>query len=260
MRRKILLPVQDDVASLLTSLPLYTKAMGIELKSIVPWGRNLEEYMRMFDLSRKDLALQVLDCGGGPASFNAELTRMGGRIISADPLYGFARSDIKHRIKETRDEIMGQLKDHLEDYVWTTHKAPDDLERVRMEAMGIFLDDYRTDPAEGEAGPGQNRYIDASLPRLPFKDNSFDLALCSHLLFTYSGKLSLEFHYESIRELCRVARQARVFPLLDLGGEPSGHLSPLKAMLAEDGYEVHEQQVDYEFQRGGNVMLRISRA
>jgi len=34
-----------------------------------------------------------------------------------------------------------------------------------------------------------HRYVPAQLPELPFADNAFDLALCSHLLFTWSDVL-----------------------------------------------------------------------
>gem|GEM_PF-5512513 len=34
---------------------------------------------------------------------------------------------------------------------------------------------------------GQGRYRLAALPKLPFTDQEFDLCLCSHLLFLYSG-------------------------------------------------------------------------
>ena len=45
-----------------------------------------------------------------------------------------------------------------------------------------------------------------------FADREFDLALCSHLLFLYSEQLTADFHLASIRELCRVAGEVRVFP------------------------------------------------
>jgi hypothetical protein len=41
----------------------------------------------MFALSDADLRGRVLGCADGPASFNAEATRRGTSIISADPLY-----------------------------------------------------------------------------------------------------------------------------------------------------------------------------
>ncbi len=48
--------------------------MGLKLENVVPWGRSLAEYICMFDLCPSDLQGYILDCGGGPASFNAELT------------------------------------------------------------------------------------------------------------------------------------------------------------------------------------------
>ncbi len=46
--------------------------MGFKLEKIIPWGRSMQEYIRMFDLTPDDLRLQILDCAGGPASFNVE--------------------------------------------------------------------------------------------------------------------------------------------------------------------------------------------
>ena len=76
--------------------------------------------------------------------------------------------------------------------------------------MRAFLDDY-------VRGRTQGRYLAASLPDLPFGGGQFDLALCSHFLFLYTDQLSCAFHRQAVRELCRVAREVRIFPLLDLG-------------------------------------------
>ena len=59
-------------------------------------------------------------------------------------------------------------------------------------------------------------YVAARLPRLPFADDTFELAVCSHLLFLYSAELSAEFHLVALRELLRVAGEVQVFPLLDM--------------------------------------------
>ena len=48
--------------------------MVFKLDKVVPWGRSFADYRDMFDLSDRDLGLKILDCGGGPASFNAEMT------------------------------------------------------------------------------------------------------------------------------------------------------------------------------------------
>jgi hypothetical protein len=108
------------------------------------------------------------------------------------------------------------------------------------------------------AGLGEGRYREDALPRLRFGDVDFDLALCSHLLFLYSDTLSLEFHVASIREMCRVAGEARIFPLLGAYGEPSPHLVPAIGRLRELGYDVRRRRVPYEFLRGANEMLAVT--
>ena len=62
------------------------------------------------------------------------------------------------------------------------------------------------------------RVVAGDARALPFADGEFDLALSSHLLFLYSAQLGKDFHLQSMFELCRVAREVRVFPLLALNG------------------------------------------
>lgn len=222
------------------------------LDRVVPWGRSFEEYGAMFALTVDDLARRILGCGDGPASFNAEASRRGTAVISCDPIYGFRREDIASRIAATYDQVMAQILQNRSDFVWEAIASPEELGRQRMEAMGIFLDDY-------PAGMAQGRYVEAALPSLPFADASFDLALCSHLLFLYSQQLDAAFHRASLLELVRVAREVRVFPLLSLGGEVSPHLEESAAALRAEGFTVAIERVPYEFQRGGDAMLRILR-
>jgi len=88
----------------------------------------------------------------------------------------------------------------------------------------------------------------------------FDLALWSHLLFLYSAQLSEDFHVESIKELCRIAREARIFPLPELGAVKSRHPDALSARLAAEGYSVSIRTVPYEFQRGDNELMTVRSA
>lgn len=90
-----------------------------------------------------------------------------------------------------------------------------------------------------------------------FADREFDLAICSHLLFLYSEQLSADFHLAAIKELCRVADEVRVFPLLELGARTSRHLQAVADGLTAGGYSVAIVPVPYEFQRGGNQMMKI---
>jgi hypothetical protein len=50
-----------------------------------------------------------------------------------------------------------------------------------------------------------------------------------------------------------------VFPLIELGGRPSPFVGTCIGVLQDAGYAVSTEQVPYEFQRGGNQMLRIRR-
>ena len=222
------------------------------LSSVVPWGRSFDEYRRMFALSEADLASRILGCGDGPASFNAEATRRGGRVVSVDPLYRFDAAQIRQRIDDTSAEVLEQARQNAHEVVWDD-AIPDieALQRVRLAALTTFLDDY-------EHGGRNGRYVVAGLPFLPVADGAFDLALCSHFLFLYSRQHDAPFHIQSMRELCRVAREVRVFPLLALGGQPSPHVASVTAELADSGFTVTIERVPYEFQRGGNEMLRVT--
>jgi hypothetical protein len=220
------------------------------LDKVVPWGRSFEEYQKMFALSAGDLSGSLLGCADGPASFNAEATRRGTRVISCDPLYQFDRAQISERIAATYDQIMMQTRLNADEFVWTNIHSVEELGRLRSEAMAAFLSDY-------DAGKHEGRYVSAILPTLPFEDREFDLAICSHFLFLYSDQLGEAFHLAAIHELCRVAKEVRIFPLLALGARPSPHVSTVTDALQSSGHRVTVETVPYEFQRGGNQMMRI---
>ena len=204
----------------------------------------------MFALSREDFEKRILGCGDGPASFNCMLTKQGGYLISADPIYHFSAADIVRRIDETYEEVMKQTRNNKNEFVWQHISSVEELGRVRMDAMKVFLSDF-------PAGRKEGRYIEANLPDLPFKDGAFDIALCSHFLFLYSEQLSEDFHIQSIKELCRVSSEARIFPLLELGAKKSLYLESIKDRLVKDGLAVTIEKVPYEFQKGGNEMMRV---
>jgi hypothetical protein len=227
--------------------------MGLELEQVVPWGRSLAEYLGMFDLSPSDLKGKILDCGGGPASFNAEMTQAGNSVLSCDPIYGFSKEEIHQRIQATYTQIVQGLEQNRDCYLWQDIASPEELGQIRMAAMQQFLTDF-------DSGRSQQRYLTAALPQLPFADRPFDLALCSHLLFTYSDHLSLQFHLDSLDEMVRVAAEVRIFPLLTVSSQPSPFVSISIDHLTAAGFQAQIQPVPYEFQKGGNQMLQISRA
>jgi hypothetical protein len=220
------------------------------LEEVVPWGRSFDEYCLMFSLGSEDLTRRILGCGDGPASFNAQATRRGAAVISCDPIYQWDTHQIRERIAATYDQVLDQARRNADEFVWDSIASVDELGTVRMAAMEQFLDDYSLGKAAG-------RYLAEELPTLRFADASFDLALCSHLLFLYSAHLDEEFHHRSILELCRVAGEVRIFPLLALGGHRSPYVDRVMARIGAAGYDASIEPVRYEFQRGGNEMMRI---
>lgn len=227
--------------------------MGFTLEKVVPWGRSFEEYVAMFALSEADLQKFILGVGDGPASFNALLHERGGKMLSADPVYGFSGEKIRGRIEEIYDDMIEQVGANAEHLRLERFGSAAALGQARLRAMERFLCDL-------DAGRKQGRYLNAELPDLPFADHSFDLAVCSHLLFLYSEQLGLEFHLRSVMELCRVAREIRIFPLLDLSHQTSPHLQPVLAELEQADSQASIEMVDYEFQIGAKHMLRIMSA
>jgi hypothetical protein len=220
--------------------------VSIQYKDIMPWGRNFDEYTRMFDLTAPELHLRILGCGDGPASFNVECNRRGGHVTSIDPLYRFSLESIQKRIAETYEEVLSQTRAHQDKFVWDIISSADELGQIRMEAMQRFLGSY-------EAGRLENKYIPGELPFLPFPDQSFDLALSSHFLFLYTDNLTFDFHVSSICEMLRVAREVRIFPLLDVNAHESHYLNGILETFQK--YKPEIRKVNYEFQRGGNKML-----
>ena len=223
------------------------------LDQIVPWGRSFDEYRRMFALTDAELRLRILACADGPASFNAEATRRGAKVISCDPLYRWDTHQLRQRIAATCDMMLEETRRNAGEFVWSSIPTVEELGRVRMAAMQAFLDDFSSGKADG-------RYVDAELPLLPFPNASFDLALCSHFLFLYTVQLGEEFHRAAIVEMCRVATEVRIFPLLALGSRMSRCVEPCLEHVSALGFEAEAVKVPYEFQRGGDEMMRIRRS
>lgn len=93
--------------------------MPFSIDRVVPWGRTFAEYQAMFDLSAADLGRRILGCGDGPASFNAELTARGGRVVSIDPLYAVPGAAIERRVRETFEVVIAEVRRNPRDFVWT---------------------------------------------------------------------------------------------------------------------------------------------
>ena len=221
--------------------------MAFVLNKVVPWGRTLDEYKRMFMLG--DDEGRIAGFGDGPASFNFEATIKGLSVTSFDPIYSASAEQIQKRINEVRNEVMQQMSANIENYVWNDIKSIDELEKRRMSAMQLFLNDF-------EKGRKEGRYIPHSLPdKLDVKDNSFELGLSSHFLLMYTS-LGYEFHIAAIEEMLRVCTEVRIFPILDLDAKQTELINKVINYF-DKKYKTQICKTDYEFQKNGNKMLKI---
>ena len=225
--------------------------MAFKLESVVPWGRNLDEYRLMFCLSDSDMAKKIAGFGDGPASFNYEATQKGYSVTSFDPIYQFSKTDIQKRIDDVRVTVMQQMRENVDNYVWTNIKNLDELENVRMSAMKLFLEDF-------EKGKQDSRYIYNELPdRLMYSDDTFDIGLSSHFLLMYSV-LGYDFHIKAMTEMLRVCKEIRIFPTVDLDANKTDLISKVIDYF-EQRYNVEIKKTQYEFQKGDNKLLIIKK-
>lgn len=222
--------------------------MDFHYKDIVPWGRSFDEYLAMFNLSEDDLARDIAGVGDGPASFNVQMHQRDTPIVSVDPIYRYSEAELRQRIQDTYEDVIAQARQNEDKFVWTKFSSVDELAEIRMQAMDEFCRDF-------ESGKQQGRYIDASLPNLPFPDQHFDLVLSAHLLFFYSANRDLAFHLNAVRELLRIGTEVRIFPIVDVNSNPSPFLSPVIDALETDGITCSVERVPYHFQKTGNEML-----
>lgn len=92
---------------------------------------------------------------------------------------------------------------------------------------------------------------------LPYSNFSFDLALCADYLFLDAKDEDIAFHLQVIRELARVAKEVRVFPLIDRDGTPSPALGPVLLGLQQANYGVEVRQIRLPAHAHDNAMLRV---
>ena len=226
------------------------KTMAFLLKNVVPWGRRLSEYQDMFGLTEAEIASKrIVSFGDGPASFNAEGTKMGGNILSLDPIYQFSRQELADRLEETRGIVMEQMRQNQNHYRWNKIKSLEELEQIRLSAIRMFLEDF-------EQGLKEGRYRYHELPeRTEFPEDTFDLGLSSHFLLLYTS-LGFDFHIRSVEEMLRICREVRIFPLVNLDAEKT-ELTQQVIRYFQNQYEVQIKPVGYEFQKGADQMLVI---
>ncbi|GKU80691.1 SAM-dependent methyltransferase [Niallia sp. NCCP-28] len=224
----------------------------LDLERIVFIGRSYEEYKDMFNLSDEELAgKKILDCPAGACSFTAIANSKGLNSTAADIAYDHSEDALYHKGLKDIQHAVEQMKTAKNNYVWKYFSDMEALHKHRLQALADSTADRKKSP---------NKYIPAALPSLPFSDNEFDVILSAHFLFMYDDRLDETFHFQTIKEFLRVARQEiRIFPLVDLKGKRSIYLDKVIEDLKNKGFTLEEVNVNYEFQENANTMLVIKK-
>ncbi len=220
------------------------------LDKMLLWGHDLADYKQMFDLTDEDCRKSILDFGAGPASFAAELNASGGNVVACDEIYSLTRAEIEAKFSKEFTQMLAAVEQRSDCFVWETIQSPQVLNDMRHKSFDLFLDDY-------EKGVKEKRYLTEDLPAFSFGDNQFQLAVSSHALFITHNNQQPDFHVAAIAEFCRVAHEVRIFPLLNENGDISPLVGPVLLGLQQMNYNTEVREVDYEFQKGGNAMLRV---
>lgn len=225
----------------------------LDLERIVFIGRTFEEYLDMFLLSQEDLeGKKILDCPAGACSFTAVGNMFGLDITACDIAYYHAVGDLKNKGLQDIEHTMSHMEKAKNIFLWDYFDDVEDLRNHRLSAL---------EDCTSHMEKSNDRYVQVTLPTLPFDDAAFSLILSAHFLFSYADRLDYNFHVETISELLRVAKdEVRIFPLVDLEGKRYEHLDKLMCYLADIGCTVEEIKVSYEFQKQANSMLKIIKA
>ncbi|MFC4377783.1 hypothetical protein ACFO5K_27270 [Nocardia halotolerans] len=226
-------------------------ADGAALGEFLVSARSLAEYRAMFQLSDRDLVgRRILDCPGGAASFTAEASALGAEVTAIDPIYDATAAELAARAAPETERAVAWAQRHAGRYRWDWYGGTAEHATIRRGAAARFAADVRTAP---------HRYLAGALPSLPCPDGAFDLALSSHLLFSYADRLDADFHLAALLELTRVATtEVRVYPLLDHTGAPLDELiDHLRTELHDKGIRTSLRKLAYEFHHGADTMLAL---
>lgn len=214
------------------------------------WGHDVDEYREMFDLSPEEMNSAILEFGCGPNEVNFQQTQQKHKIVSCDPLFVLDKDILKSKTKLIFADMADQIKQEQQHFDFSRSGSYDNLLAERKKGMQQFFADY-------EKGIAEQRYLGISDYHLPFADFTFDFALSAHYLFADLEDQTIEFHLRVLRELARVAKEVRIFPLIDREGKTSAFLGPVLLGLQQDNYGVEVREVDFHLHQAGNAMLRV---
>ena len=217
-------------------------------KHVSVWGRNLEEYKRMFVLDNMELYIKIVSIADGPSTFNMEQRKLGINVISVDPIYNLNVDELNEVFKQSYIFNKVLFLENKEQFNFRNEEEMEELLAKRESTFNLFIEDYKEN---------RNYYHYGKLPKLDFESNSFNLCICSNFLFIFDHIFNLEFHIESLKEILRLSKEVRIFPLYNIEGKESDYLSAVIEFLDNNKYSWTIESNDYHVYKNGNRFLKI---
>lgn len=220
------------------------------MRRIALWGQHLDEYQDMFALTDDDLRKSFLEYNSGVSAFNVEVRSKALSCVSCDPWYVLDKNSLREKIELNFNTRIRELQNNLDSLDVSRYGSFEQLVNYRRKGIESFFADF-------EDGLVSKRYLPITTDELPFPDFQFDFALIANNFFADLDYQTVEYHIAKIKELARVAKDVRIFPLVDANGTPSNLLGPIIMGLYQDNFRVEVKDVAYYLQHRGNAMLRV---
>ncbi len=214
------------------------------------WGHSVDEYREMFALSQEDMSSRILEYGCGPSAVNSQQFHKAHEVVSWDPMFVLDKDTLSSKAVMVFAQMADEVRQEQDQFDFSQVGGLEQFIAQHQKGMKEFFADY-------EQGKKEGRYIGAADYHLPYPDFSFDLALSSHYLFADLDEQHVDFHLNVIRELARVAKEVRIFPLIDRDGKTSEALGPVLLQLQQEDYGLEVKEVDYHLHQAENAMLRV---
>lgn len=215
-------------------------------------SRSFDEYAAFFALDPDALPERIIDVSAGASGFTAGANRRGSRALAVDPAYSLGTDQLTDRVRAGITRGQGMIDDNQVRYTYAWYGSAENRTRLRAAALADFLADRQDHP---------ERYVTGALPRLALADDSFDLALCSHLLFTWADVFDEAWHDAALAELLRIAPEVRIFPFVLRGaGDAIEFVPRVLDRVRRAGHGVEVRATAYEFQLDVKDVLILTRA
>ncbi|MEJ9371850.1 hypothetical protein, partial [Schinkia azotoformans] len=167
--------------------------------------------------------------------------------LTSEEVYDLGKKEIK---------IASQKLSQNENlFIWDNYKSLKHHDEIRERSLNQFIESYREDN-------NKEKYISATLPFLPFDNDTFSLVFCNHFLFLYREQFDYKFHLDAINEMIRITQKGGsilIYPLVDFKDGIYLHLNKLIDDISEIGINIKINKTEFRFLPSATNFLTIEK-